>query len=91
MEITTESTTAKAVPLTELLEFLARALVDSPDQVKVDEFDSDGTLVLELSVAEPDLGKVIGKQGRTANALRTIIRASGVKRGQHATVEIIDD
>lgn len=74
----------------DLLEYLAKALVDNPEQVKVEEFDSEGTLVLELSVAEEDLGKVIGKQGRTANALRTIIRACAVKQGKRATVEIID-
>lgn len=75
----------------DLLEYLAKALVDQPDAVKVEEFESDGTTVLELSVAEEDLGKVIGKQGRTANALRTIVRASAVKRGKHATVEIVDN
>lgn len=74
----------------ELLVYLAKALVDNPDDVQVDEFDSEGVLVLELRVNESDLGKVIGKQGRTANALRTIIRASATKQGQRATVEIVD-
>ncbi len=64
--------------LSELLEFLARSLVDSPDEVEVERIDEDDdTVVLELSVAEEDRGKVIGRQGRTVRALRTIMRASG--------------
>lgn len=74
----------------ELLEFLARSLVDHPEQVKVDEIESGDEVVLRLSVAKDDVGKVIGKQGRVARALRTVVKASAVKDGKQATVEIVD-
>ena len=77
--------------LKELLEFLARTLVDEPDQVEVHEFEEDDeTVVLELSVAEEDRGKVIGRQGRTAKALRAIMKAGGTKEGKRVLVEIVD-
>jgi uncharacterized protein len=77
--------------LSELLEFLARALVDSPDEVEVERFDEDdGTVVLELSVAEQDRGKVIGRQGRTVRALRTIMKACGGVEGERVIVEVVD-
>jgi predicted RNA-binding protein YlqC (UPF0109 family) len=77
--------------LKELLEFLARTLVDEPDQVEVHEFDEDEeTIVLELTVAEDDRGKVIGRNGRTAKALRTIMKADGTKEGKRVLVEIVD-
>ena len=56
----------------ELVEFLVRALVENPDEVEVEEFDEDGDLVLEVSVADEDLGRVIGRGGRIANAIRTV-------------------
>ena len=74
----------------ELLEFLARSLVDNPDEVRVEETEPDDVVVLRLSVAKDDVGKVIGKQGRIARALRTVVKASAVKDGKQATVEIID-
>jgi predicted RNA-binding protein YlqC (UPF0109 family) len=74
----------------ELLKFLARSLVDHPDQVHVDEIESENGVVLRLSVAKEDVGKVIGKQGRVARALRTVVKASAVKDGKQATVEILD-
>ncbi len=75
----------------ELLEYLARALVDDPDAVRVEQFDEDdGTVVLELSVAEDDYGKVIGRGGRTANALRTVVKAAAVKEGRRVFVDIVD-
>jgi uncharacterized protein len=74
----------------ELLEFLARSLVDNPDEVRVEETENDDMVVLRLSVAKDDVGKVIGKQGRIARALRTVVKASAVKDGKQATVEIID-
>jgi uncharacterized protein len=74
-----------------LLEYLARALVDERDEVAVESFEEeDGTVVLELSVAEEDMGKVIGKGGRTVNALRAVVRASAVKRGQRVVVDVVD-
>ncbi|MBC7293711.1 MAG: KH domain-containing protein [Thermoleophilia bacterium] len=74
----------------ELLEFLARSLVDHPDEVRVEETETADGVVLRLTVAKADLGKVIGKQGRIARALRTVIKASAVKDGKQATVEIVD-
>ena len=74
----------------ELLEFLARSLVDHPEQVRVEETETRDGVVLRLSVAKEDVGKVIGKQGRIARALRTVVKASAVKDGKQATVEIID-
>ena len=77
--------------LKELLEFLAKTLVDHPDQVEVHEFEEDDdTIVLELIVAEEDRGKVIGRQGRTAKALRAIMKAGGIKDGKRVLVEIVD-
>jgi predicted RNA-binding protein YlqC (UPF0109 family) len=74
----------------ELLEFLARSLVDNPEQVRVEETESSDGVVLRLTVAKEDVGKVIGKQGRIARALRTVVKASAVKDGKQATVEIVD-
>lgn len=76
--------------LKELLEYLAKALVDNPEEVRVEETETDTTVVLELTVAKDDIGKVIGKQGRIARALRTIVKASAVKNGKRAIVEIVD-
>lgn len=76
--------------LKELLEYLAKSLVDHPEDVMVQETETDTTVVLELTVAKDDIGKVIGKQGRIARALRTIVKASAVKNGKRAIVEIVD-
>ena len=76
--------------LKDLLEYLAKSLVDSPDEVHVEATETDTTVVLELSVAKDDVGKVIGKQGRIARALRTIVKASAVRDGKRAIVENID-
>ncbi len=64
----------------DLIEYIAKALVDHPDQVKVSEIEGEKTTVIELSVAKEDLGKVIGKQGRVANAMRTLLRAAAAPR-----------
>ena len=75
----------------DLLEYLAKGLVDTPDGVSVDQFEEDdGTVVLELQVADDDVGKVIGRRGRTVNALRTVIRASSVKHGRRVLVDVVD-
>jgi uncharacterized protein len=75
----------------DLLEYLTKALVDSPQDVSVESFEEDdGTLVLELHVAPDDVGKVIGRSGRTVNALRTVIRASAVKHGRRVLVDVAD-
>jgi hypothetical protein len=76
--------------LKDLLEYLARSLVDDPDNVRVVVTETEDTVVLELSVAKDDVGKVIGKQGRIARALRTVIKASAVRDGKRAIVEIVD-
>jgi len=80
----------EGVVLKDLLEYLAKSLVDTPDEVHVQATETDTTVVLELSVAKDDVGKVIGKQGRIARALRTIIKASAVRDGKRAIVEIVD-
>ncbi len=74
----------------ELVENIARALVDDPDSVTVTEVTGSHTLILELRVAKTDIGKVIGKKGRTANALRTIVSAVSAKKKIHAVLEIED-
>lgn len=74
----------------ELLEYLARNLVDKPDEVRVERTERDGAVVLRLHVAEDDIGKVIGRQGRIARALRTLVRASGGRQHERALLEIVD-
>ena len=69
---------------------IVRALVDQPEAVSVNEIESNQTSVLEVSVAKTDLGKVIGKRGRTANAIRTILSAAAGKRGKRYILEIVD-
>ena len=76
--------------LQELVKFLAEALVDTPDEVTVEEMEEDGASVFELTVAEEDLGKVIGKQGRTARALRTVLSAAASKVRTRALLEILE-
>jgi predicted RNA-binding protein YlqC (UPF0109 family) len=74
----------------ELLEYLARQLVDEPDAVRVERVEQDDTLVLRLHVAQDDVGKVIGRQGRIARALRTIVRAGSVRERRRVQLEIVD-
>ena len=76
--------------MAELLAYLARELVDEPEAVRVETEEREGALVLRLYVAADDVGKVIGRQGRIARALRTIVRASAVRDGQRVLVEIAD-
>jgi len=76
--------------LKELVEYMARALVDNPEKVKVSEIEGEQTSVIELRVAKEDLGKVIGKQGRTARAMRTILSAASTKIRKRAVLEIIE-
>ncbi|TDA65642.1 MAG: KH domain-containing protein [Clostridia bacterium] len=73
----------------ELLEILARALVDNPDAVQVNQEEKENAIVLELRVAAEDMGKVIGKQGRVARAIRTVVRSAGGKLGKRVVVEIV--
>nr|WP_207890378.1 KH domain-containing protein [Rubrobacter taiwanensis] len=76
--------------LKRLLEVLAQSLVDDPDGVKVTATELESTVVLELRVAPDDIGKVIGKQGRIARAIRTVVKASAVRYGKKVIVEIVD-
>jgi predicted RNA-binding protein YlqC (UPF0109 family) len=76
--------------LKEVIEAIAKALVDSPDEVAVREIEGESTTVLELRVAPQDLGKVIGKQGRTARAMRTLLRAAGMKLKKRFVLEILE-
>ena len=76
--------------ITELLEFLVKALVEEPDKVEVEELEEDGDLVYEISVADGDLGRVIGKGGRVANAIRTIAKAAAVRIDRRVIVDILD-
>lgn len=73
----------------ELLVYLAKSLVDSPDNVQVNEVQGERSTILELKVAPDDMGKVIGKQGRIAQALRTIVNAAAVKDGKRVMIEIM--
>ena len=73
----------------ELLETIARALVDYPDEVTVNEVEGDNVLILELRVSKDDMGKVIGKQGRIAKAVRTVVKAAAVKENIRVVVEIV--
>lgn len=77
--------------LKEVIETIAKSLVDSPDEVAVTEVEKDGNTVIELRVAPKDLGKVIGKQGRTARAMRTLLRAAGMKLKKRFVLEILEE
>lgn len=74
----------------EFVEFVVKHLVDNPEQVKVTEVFGETTVVYELRVDQPDMGKVIGKNGRTAHAIRVLLSAVARKGGKHATLEILE-
>ncbi len=74
----------------DLIEHIAKALVDNPEEVKVAEVEGERTTVIELRVAQTDLGKVIGKEGKTARAMRTILNAAGTKIGKRCVLEILE-
>ena len=74
-----------------LITYIARALVDQPDQVELRTSDADGGKLFELKVAQEDVGKVIGRDGRTVNAIRTLVTAAAQKQGARARLEILDD
>ncbi|MBT8764234.1 KH domain-containing protein [Desulfovulcanus ferrireducens] len=76
--------------LKDLIEYIAKSLVDNPDAVSVSEIEGEQTSVIELKVAKEDLGKVIGKQGRTARAMRTILGAASTKAQKRAVLEILE-
>ncbi len=74
----------------EIVEFIAKALVDHPEQVDVQQVEGERSIILELRVAPEDMGKVIGKQGRIAKAIRTVVNAAAVKEDKRVMVEIIE-
>jgi len=74
----------------ELIEYIAKSLVDNPEEVSVTELEGEQTSVIELKVAKEDLGKVIGKQGRTARAMRTILGAASMKLKKRSVLEILE-
>ncbi len=76
--------------LKDLVEFMAKSLVDKPDEVEVNEIVGEQTTVVELKVAKDDLGKVIGKQGRTARSMRTILNAASTKLHKRSVLEIVE-
>lgn len=73
-----------------LIEKMAKSLVDSPEEVSVTEVAGERTVVFELRVAKSDIGKIIGKQGNTARAIRTVLSAAGTKLGKHCVFEILE-
>ncbi|HOV27562.1 MAG TPA: KH domain-containing protein [Pseudobacteroides sp.] len=73
----------------ELLEFIAKSLVDEPEMVSVNEVEGEQSVILELKVAKDDMGKVIGKQGRIAKAIRTVVKSAAVKENKRVEVDII--
>ena len=76
--------------LKELVEYIIKALVDNPDKVQVEEIGGEKSVIFELRVGEGDLGKVIGKEGRTAKAIRAIITAAAMKLGKRTVLEILE-
>lgn len=73
----------------DLVELITKALVDNPDNVEIKETAGDSIIILEIKVGQDDIGKVIGKEGRIANAIRTVVKAAAAKQGKKVTVEII--
>jgi len=80
----------KGSEVKELVEYVARSLVDDPTQVKVDEIKAGGKINLELRVAKEDMGRVIGKSGRVANALRVLLRVAAAREGKQVTLDVIE-
>lgn len=73
----------------ELIEHIARSLVEDPSQVKVNEIEGSNSVIFELSVSPEDMGRVIGKGGRVANAMRTLLRVAAARQGKRVTLEIV--
>ena len=78
-----------ASSMKDLVEYVAKAIVDEPEQVHVSEIEGENSVILELRVAPNDMGRVIGKGGRTANAMRRLVRVLAAKRDKHANLEIV--
>jgi predicted RNA-binding protein YlqC (UPF0109 family) len=84
------SSAAPLSELSQLMEFMAKMLVDIPEEVSVNEVMGENTMVIELKVAKTDIGKIIGKQGRTAQALRTILNGASTKLRKRTVLEIVE-
>ena len=82
---------AEATVATKVLDHIVRSIVDDPDKVRVEAIDDDGTIILEVRVGEGDLGRVIGRRGRTAQNIRALVRAAAEKDGVEVDVDFIDD
>ena len=74
----------------DLVEYIAKSLVDHPESVRVNEIDSSSAIILELQVADSDMGRVIGKGGRVVNAIRTVVQVAADREGKRVTLEILD-
>jgi predicted RNA-binding protein YlqC (UPF0109 family) len=81
--------TMSTVNMREFIEYIVRSLVDDPSQVRVTEIEGSNTVIFELRVAPEDMGRVIGKGGRVANAMRTLLRVVAARQGRRATLEIV--
>jgi len=88
--VASDQAVGQEADMKDLLEYLARALVDNPDGVEVTSVEGERSVILQLRVDPDDVGKVIGKKGRIAQAMRTLVKASATKEGRNAIVEIID-
>ena len=75
----------------ELIEYIVKSIVDNPEEVEVTQIDGESTIVFELRVKQEDVGKVIGKKGRTINAIRTLVNATAAKSGMRAMLEIVEE
>ena len=82
---------AEAAVATKVLDHIVRSIVDNPDQVRVEAVDDDGVIILEVRVADGDLGRVIGRRGRTAQNIRALVRAAAEKDGVDVDVDFLDD
>jgi len=88
--VESDQVVSQEVGIKDLLEYLAKALVDNPDSVEVTSVEGERSIILQLRVDPDDVGKVIGKKGRIAQAMRTLVKASATREGRNAIVEIID-
>jgi predicted RNA-binding protein YlqC (UPF0109 family) len=88
--VANEEVAGQEAGMKDLLEYLAKALVDNPESVEVTSVEGEKSIILQLRVDPDDVGKVIGKKGRIAQAMRTLVKASATKEGRNAIVEIID-
>ena len=87
--IFSRSNAAQESPMKELVEYIARALVENPEQVRVNQVVGEQAIILELQVAQEDMGKIIGKEGKIANSIRTLLKVAAARQGKRAILEIL--